>query len=209
MRIPWHNLSLALAAVALLSGCKTLPAIPLTTPKPLEVTLNMRLDVYQYRGDEPQDKEAVKTIAEATERQRNRMSEIQTIKDNRFIGEDHRGLLQLREVPAGDWGDYVKRTIDTENEDRMLLMRNQAKETNKALHEVQSEQWKLRIDKAYKGEWIEVPGEKESTFKWVKAEGPKEKQKPDNKPATATPKPAAKTEPPKPEMKPVTPPKPE
>jgi hypothetical protein len=43
----------------------------------------------------------------------------------------------------------------------------------------------------------------------MKAEGPKEKQKPDNKPATVTPKPATKTEPPKPEMKPVTPPKPE
>jgi hypothetical protein len=206
MRIPWHNLSLAMAAVALLCGCKTLPAIPLTTPKPLEVTLNMRLDVYQYRGDEPQDKEAVKTIAEATERQRNRMSEIQTIKDNRFIGEDHRGLLQLREVPAGDWGDYVKRTIDTENEDRMLLMRNQAKETNKALHETQAEQWKLRIDKAYKGEWIEVPGDQPSTFKWVKAEGPKEKSKAD-KPSSAPTK--AATPPAKPEAKPVTPPKPE
>jgi hypothetical protein len=206
MRIPWHNLSLAMAAVALLCGCKTLPAIPLTTPKPLEVTLNMRLDVYQYRGDEPQDKEAVKTIAEATERQRNRMSEIQTIKDNRFIGEDHRGLLQLREVPAGDWGDYVKRTIDTENEDRMLLMRNQAKETNKALHETQAEQWKLRIDKAYKGEWIEVPGDQPSTFKWVKAEGPKEKSKADKPSSTPT---KAATPPAKPEAKPVTPPKPE
>ena len=121
MRTHWHNLSFSLAVVMILPGCKSLPAIPLTTPQPLEVNLNMRLDVYQYRGDEPQDKEAVKTLAEATERQRNRMSEVQTIKDNRFIGEDHRGLLQLREVPAGDWGDYVKRTIDAENEDRMLL----------------------------------------------------------------------------------------
>jgi len=203
MRTHWHNLSFSLAVVMILPGCKSLPAIPLTTPQPLEVNLNMRLDVYQYRGDEPQDKEAVKTLAEATERQRNRMSEIQTIKDNRFIGEDHRGLLQLREVPAGDWGDYVKRTIDAENEDRMLLMRNQAKELNKALHEIQSDQWKLRIDKAYKGEWIEVPGDNPSTFKWVKAEGPKPKAadtapaKPEvKKPTESKSKPEAKTTPP-------------
>lgn len=156
-------------------GCKTLPEIPLTTPKPIEVNLNMRLDIYQYRGDEPQDKEAARSLAETVQRQRNRMEEIQTLKNNRFVGEDHRGLLALREVPAGDWGDYVKRTVDAENEDRTLLMRNQAKENNKALHEIQEAQWKIRIDKAYKGEWIEVPGDKPATFKWVQAEGPKEK----------------------------------
>ena len=154
-----------IAALSLtVTGCKTFPEIPLTTPKPLEINLNMRLDVYQYRGDEPKDKEVVKTLGEASQRQRNRMEEIQTIKNNRFIGEDHRALLQLREAPAGDWGDYVKRTIDAENEDRTLLMRNQAKETNNALHEIQAEQWKLRIDKAFKGEWIEIPGDSPNSF---------------------------------------------
>ena len=194
-------LSLSLLAPAL-AGCKSLPEIPLTTPKPLEVNLNMRLDVYQYRGDEPQNKEAVKTIDEATQRQRNRMEEIQTIKNNRFIGEDHRGLLQVREVPAGDWGEYVKRTIDAENEDRTLLMRNQAKETNKALHEIQAEQWKLRIEKAFKGEWIEIPGASSGSYKWVKAEGPTEKGKGD-KPVAETPPPAAANQ----DSKPAAPPK--
>lgn len=160
-----------------LAGCKSLPEVPLTTPKPLEVNLNMRLDVYQYRGDEPKDKEAAKTLDEATQRQRNRMEEIQTIKNNRFVGEDHRGLLQLREVPAGTWGEYVKRTVDAENEDRTLLMRNLAKESNKALHEIQDQQWKQRIEKAFKGEWIEIPGDAPNTFKWAKAEGQKEKGK--------------------------------
>ena len=122
------HLLFALCGLSLLASCKTLPEIPITTPKPIEVNLNMRLDVYQYRGDEPVDKEAAKTISEATERMRNRMAEIQTIKSNRFVGEDHRGLLQLREVPAGTWGDYVKETVKAENDDRTLLMRNQAKE---------------------------------------------------------------------------------
>jgi len=167
-----------LLAALLLPSCK-IPDINLATPKPIEVNLNMRLDVYQYSGDEPKDKEQQKTLAETVERQRNRATEIQTIKNNRFIGEDHRGLLQLREVPAGDWGDYVKRVVETENEDRTLLMRSEATKTNRALNEVQTEQWRLRIDKAFKGEWIEIPGDKEGSYKWVQAMGPKEK-----KPAT-------------------------
>ncbi|MCP5559149.1 MAG: DUF1318 domain-containing protein [Verrucomicrobiaceae bacterium] len=173
-------LFLLLSAYCLVS-CKTLPEIPITTPKPLEVNLNMRLDVYQYRGDEPVDKEAVRTIAEATQRMRNRMEEIQTIKSNRFVGEDHRGLLQLREVPGGTWGDYVKQTVAAENEDRLLLMRNEAKESKRALHDVEQEQWRLRSEKSFPGEYIEVPGDAAGTFKWVQAEGVKLKE--DAKPA--------------------------
>ncbi len=157
-----------------LAGCQ-LPDVKLVTPKPLEVNLNMRLDVYQYSGDKPKDAEQERSLAEAVERLRNRQQEVQTIKNNRFVGEDHRGLLQLRDVPAGEWGDYVKRTVEAENEDRMLMMRNEAASTNRALHEVQAEQWKLRADKAFKGEWIEALGEKEGSFKWVQASGFKEK----------------------------------
>ena len=163
-----------LLGAVLLTSCK-LPDVNLSTPKPLEVNLNMRLDVYQYTGDKPKDTEQAKTLAEAVDRQRNRLQEMQTIKNNRFVGEDHRGLLQLRDVPSGEWGDYVKRSVEAENEDRTLMMRNEAATTNRALHEVQAEQWKLRIDKAFKGEYIEVPGDKDGTFKWIQATGPKEK----------------------------------
>jgi hypothetical protein len=65
--------------------------------------------------------------------------------------------------------------VKEENEDRTILTRHAAKESDRALHEVQAEQWKLRTGKAFKGEWIEVPGDKADTFKWVQAEGPKSK----------------------------------
>jgi hypothetical protein len=155
-----------LCAVAALAACKQLPQIPITTPKPLEVNLNMRLDVYQYRGDEPQDKEAIKSAGEATERMRNRMQEIQTLKNNQFVGEDHRGLLQIREVPAGDWGVQVKKAVAAENEDRMLLMRQKAKNANRPLHELEDEQWHLRTEQADTGEWIEVTGTTAGSFQW-------------------------------------------
>lgn len=152
-----------------LSACKTLPEVPLTTPKPLEVNLNMRLDIYQYRGDEPLDKEAAKSAGEATQRMRNRMEEIQTLKNNQLVGEDHRGMLVVREVPAGDWGPQMKKAVAAENEDRMLLMRRKAKESNRPLHEVESEQWRLRTQQAGSGEWIEVPGATPGSFQWKRA----------------------------------------
>lgn len=159
----------ALGVLLCCSACRQLPEIPLTTPKPLEVNLNMRLDIYQYRGDEPQDKEAAKNAGEATLRLRNRMQEIQTLKNNQLVGEDHRGLLLIREVPAGDWGPQMKKTVAAENEDRMLLMRQKAKESNRPLHEIEAEQWRLRTQQANTGEWIEVPGASPGSFQWKRA----------------------------------------
>ncbi len=167
----WNKLlplSLSLTAL-LLSACKTLPAIPITTPKPLEVNLNMRLDVYQYSGDEPLDKEATKNASEATDRMRNRMQEIQTLKNNQLVGEDHRGQLLIREVPSGEWGPQMKKAVTAENEDRMLLMRKKAKDANRPLHEIEDEQWRLRTQQAGTGEWIEIPGASPGSFQWKRA----------------------------------------
>ena len=169
-----NKLLLAWPCLALLSACH-LPDINIATPKPLDVNLNMRLDVYQYTGDAPKADDQIKTLADAMDRQRNRQEEIQTVKNNRFVGEDHRGMLELRQAPAGEWGEYVKRTVQEENDDRMMLMRAEAKKSNRTLNEVQTEQWKLRIEKAFKGEYIEVPGDKEGSFKWIQATGPKNK----------------------------------
>lgn len=181
----WHaeRFILCLAAFAL-AACK-LPEVPITTPKPLEVNLNMRLDVYQYRGDEPQDKEALKNASETTERMRNRMQEIQTLKNNQMVSEDHRGLLQIREVPSGSWGAQVKKAVAAENEDRMLLMRQKAKEANRPLFEIEEEQWRLRSQQADPGEWIEVPGTTPGSFQLKQV--PARTTPPASQPITTTP----------------------
>jgi hypothetical protein len=184
-----------------LTSCKSFK-VDLGSPDPIKVDVNMRLDVYQYKGDEPGKKNQAETsYEEAVERQRNRMAEVQKLKDNRFVGEDHRGLLHLREKPAGDWGEYVDRTVNMENEDRTLLMRREAKQSNRALHEVQDEQWKRRTSASFTGEWVELPGDTPNTYKWVQSEGPRA-----NMPATksveakpAEPKPVEAKEQPKPQ----------
>ena len=72
--------------------------------------------------------------------------------------------------------DYVKRVVEEENQDRTLLMRSEAKESNRALHEVETEQWKLRVDQAFKGEYIEVKGNTPGTYEWVQSTGPTAKK---------------------------------
>ena len=173
---------------ALFTACKQMPEVPITTPKPLEVNLSMRLDVYQYRGDEPADKEASKAFDEANTRMRNRMAELFNFKANDLVGENHRGLLEIREVPAGKWGEDVKKQVAAENEDRMLLMRHKAKESSRSLQEVQDEQWKIRTRQANAKEWIEVPGKNPGTFQWVRAD---EVTAEPEKPAGTPPAPAA------------------
>ena len=176
MRNREHSMkTIATAAALALTSC-TLPTIKIGTPEPIKVDVTMRMNVYQYKGTEPTEPNAEeKSFEEAVTRLRNRMSEIQEIKANRFVGEDHRGLLHLRNKPAGEWGTYVEKTVKEENDDRTTLMRHQAKESNRALHEVQEEQWKLRCEKSFKGEWFEAPGDKPDSFRWVQAEGPKAK----------------------------------
>lgn len=161
--------SLLLIAVFPLSACKQLPEIPITTPEPLKVDLNMRLDVYQYRGDEPDDKEASKALSEANTRMRNRMADIFRYKEPGHIGENHRGLLEIRQVPSSE-GAVMKKAVEDENADRLLVMRRKAIESDRTLQEVQEDQWKLQIRQASEVHWIEVPGANPGTFKWMRAD---------------------------------------
>lgn len=161
--------SLLLIAGLPLAACKQLPEIPITTPEPLKVDLNMRLDVYQYRGDEPDDKEASKALSEANTRMRNRMADIFRYKEPGDVGENHRGLLEIRQVPSSE-GEVMKKAVEAENADRLLVMRRKAAETDRSLQEVQDEQWKLQIRQASEIHWIEVPGPNPGTFKWMRAD---------------------------------------
>jgi len=165
MKIP-----LLFIIVAILGGC-SFPEVPLTTPEPIKIEpleVKIRLDVYQHgeakEGDEL--KQAVEA-EEIVQRQRNRMAEIQELKNNRIVGESHRGLLEIRTLPGGDWGAHVKETVEAENYDRTFLMRAEARRKDILLPKVQKEQWLRRLELSFEGEWIEIlDPNKEGGFQW-------------------------------------------
>ena len=170
MALKTASLSLAFSVLA---GCANGPTINLDTKKPLKVDpvkvdLNMRVDVYQH-PDASVQKRAASVQPAATEdaqtRLRNRMGEIQVLKNNRLVGESRNGLLEIRNKPPGEFGEYVQRLVDIENKDRTAMMQDIAQKKNLALEDIQRQQAELARNKAFSGEWIEV-AQSDGTFVW-------------------------------------------
>ena len=166
---------LLLLPAVLLTGCKMLDRslenaaknITLNTPEPIKVEMKIDVNVYQHDakdGEKPKDK-AKTDNAELSRRKFNRQKEIQDLKNSRFVAETHRGTLFLREQPAGTYGEYVRKTVVEENTDRMDLMRQEAAEKRRELHEIMQERYEANVRNAYPGEWIEVP-DKEKPGSW-------------------------------------------
>jgi hypothetical protein len=164
----------ALLCVLCGSGCKPFD-VNLGTKDPIKlepVNINIRMDVYQHSSDKVgEGKKDDEDAKSARERIYNRQQQLQEIKNNRWVVETHRGELQIREKPAGDNGGWVEKVVTEENADRSLLMRLKARELNVDLHDMQNQFWKDNVEKAYPGEWIEIPDPaKPGVFKQVTKE---------------------------------------
>ena len=168
--LPTARISFALLA---LSACTNGPTVNLSTKQPLKVDplkvdLNMRVDVYQRSDTTVQKRTAATTPAETEDvhmRLRNRLGEVQALKNNRIVGESRQGLLEIRNKPPGEFGEYVQRLVEAENKDRVAMMQDISKTKNLASEEVQRQQAELARNKAFSGEWIEVP-QSDGTFVW-------------------------------------------
>jgi len=156
------------------SSCKNFE-IPLTTPEPIKIDpidVKIRLDVYQHGegGDASGRKD--QELEDANLRTTNRTGEVQKLKDDRIIGENHRGLLSIRNVPEdAKYAVYARQIVEAENKDRLLLMRDHARQRGVMLHDIEGEQSADKVRSAIPGEWIEVPGEKDGEFQWVQKKG--------------------------------------
>lgn len=156
-----------LAASLLMASCIDPLDVNVNTPQPIKVDLSMDVHVYQH-GAVDKKKEATDIgFRAAMDGTRNRMGEVQELKNSRLVGEGRNGLLSIRNRPAGDFGDYVEKTVDAENLDREVLMRHEAEEQGKPLDEVRAEQWRHRQRKSFPGEWIEVADESGTTYRWI------------------------------------------
>lgn len=164
-------LAVSLAVAFLLAGCAT-PSVNLGTPEPIKVDISMRLDVYQYTATKAGSGTGSQQQAanDPQSRRRNRMADIQDFKNNRLVGEGHEGLLIIVEMPEGDFGEYVRKTVDAENADRMEQMKKDSEEKKLPLSTIQAERADLWRSRAFKGEWIEV-AQPDGSWKKVQKEG--------------------------------------
>ncbi len=174
---------LATATLLVLAGCAA-PSINLATNEPIKVDIAMRLDVYQHGGDltgrpkgnatstAPTTPTAPPNSAtgDPAERAKNRQADIQVFKNSRLVGEGRDGLLVILTEPAGDYGDYVRRTVAGENRDRIEAMKTLADKQKRPLPEIQKEQAALWVNRSFKGEWIEVRTPT-GTFQWQQKQG--------------------------------------
>lgn len=167
MKIP-PTLAL-IAASILLTSCAG-PTVNLATPEPIKVDIAVRLDVYQHAKEAAKKSAATPTSnLDPTKARKNRMADIQTFKNSRLVGEGRDALLSIRVDTPGDYGDFIRKTVDAENTDRMALMKSEAERQKTSLPQIQSKQANLAAKLAFKGEWIEVAKEN-GTAEWLQKE---------------------------------------
>jgi uncharacterized protein len=143
-----------LLPVIALCGCKPL-SVHLGTEEPIKVDIKVKMDVYQHEPKGTARKAEVKASDDPEVSRRNRMGEIQALKNSRLVGEDHMGLLGIRNLPTGEYGDYVKKTVEAENADRTKLMEKLAKDRGVPLGDIQRSQAELFRQSSFTGEWYE------------------------------------------------------
>jgi hypothetical protein len=163
-----HRAPLLLFAALALAGCRSIP-IDVGTKEAVKVNIDMKIDVYQHGDPNAAKKATPAPQADIAKARRQRMGEVQILKNSRLIGENHAGYLEVRTVPPGDYGDYVKEIVDADNSDRARLIEKLAKEKNITVSEAERQQAELFQKAAFPGEWIEVP-DAEGKFSWKQKE---------------------------------------
>lgn len=160
--------------LGLLAGCGGVP-VSIRTPQPLEADVTLRVDIFQHRVETPADAQAPAPTAETGTsdeevRRRERMSQVQGLKNSRIAGENRSGLLTIVRLPAGAYGREVERVVAAENADRMTLMRAEAAARRVPLATVEREQAAQWRERAFPGEWIEVQ-RGDNAWQWVQQQG--------------------------------------
>src|SRR4030095_275340 len=74
------------------------------------------------------------------------------------------------QAPPGEYGDYVRRTLEAENADRLSLMKQLAAERRVPMADIEAEQAALWRERAFPGEWIEAQGT-DGTWRWEQKQG--------------------------------------
>ena len=174
----------------LLCSCKSSKPfhVNVNAEEPIKIDLNMDVHVYNHGGENSKksevntnasssadDNSEAAEYAKILESRRNRMAEVQNMKNARYVGENRLGLLELRSLPEEDSAvEWVKKTLSEENDDRKYLMDHEVETKGKTLKEVQAEQRQHILRKSHVGEWVEMDDiENPGSYKWVQKVSPK------------------------------------
>jgi uncharacterized protein YdbL (DUF1318 family) len=135
---------------ALLSGCS--PTVKVVTPEPVRIQVNMEVRVKTPKLEAP------KTVETVAERRRMRMGEVQKLKNARIVGENRDGFLSIVQQPKDPaYAAYAQKIVEEENRDRLELYIANAKTQSKALEVVEEEYAQRWRERAFPGEWIQLP----------------------------------------------------
>jgi uncharacterized protein YdbL (DUF1318 family) len=129
------------------------PTINLATPEPVKVDVGVRLDIYQKT---PIKSKSETSSLEIAANRRLRSGEIQQLKNDRVVGENRDGYLDLRRTPSDPkYLAYAKSVINAENTDRTILYLASAQSDSKPLESIEEQYAKLWADRAFPGEWVQ------------------------------------------------------
>lgn len=146
--------------VLIASGCA--PTIRLDTPEPVQIDVNMKVEVVQKNApalsgtggtgnavDSPKEKSA-------RQKQRERLAEVQTLKNDRIVGEATTGLLELVNPPAKkEYAEYAAKIVAEENTDRQVIFAEEAKQDGSTVEAVAQKYASRRQQGAFPGELIQ------------------------------------------------------
>lgn len=133
------------------------PTVRLDTPEPVKIDVAMKVDVYTHEqessgtADQKKQKEA-----SPAERRRQRMAEVQELKNDRIVGEGHDGFLKMKDVPTDPvYADYAQRIVAEENADRQALFEQEADAEDKPVDVVAREFGERAREASFPGEWVQ------------------------------------------------------
>lgn len=155
---PFIFLLLSCLSATLLTSCA--PTVRLTTPEPVKIDVNMKVEV-TTKGDPNAALRAGTGGAGQEEpsprlRQRTRITEVQSLKNDRIVGESSKGLLEIQKLPTDPaYQEYAKKIVEAENKDRAQIYQIEADAQNKPLSFVTAEYTRRLRESAFPGEWIQ------------------------------------------------------
>lgn len=159
-------ISHSLSILFLFSLTSCAPTVRLTTPEPVKIDVNMKVEVTtKDDGTSVAANQGTKPAEEASPRlrQRNRITEVQSLKNDRIVGEAKNGLLEIQKLPADPaYQEYSKKVVAAENTDRQQIYQIEADAQNKPESFIVKEYARRLRESAFPNEWVQ-----QEDGKWI------------------------------------------